>query len=66
MCTSVSPWSEGVGLLDVDLHGQTAEFAEERLGHVFVGAVNTNAAGLRVVTGGGLHSSTSQLNLSRF
>jgi|AntAceMinimDraft_1070359.scaffolds.fasta_scaffold29068_3 hypothetical protein len=42
----------GVGrVLDVDLHGQTADTAVAKLGQVLVGAVNTNATGLRVVTG---------------
>ena len=43
-------------VIDVDLHGQTADSAMDCLGDVLVGAVHTSAAGLRIVTGVGRHS----------
>ena len=53
----------GGSVLDVDLHGQTADTAVHTLGRVLVGAVDTNATGLRVVTGIGRHSAGGRARL---
>ena len=50
-------------LLNVDVHGQSEETAVRTLGHVLVGAVHTNATGLRVVTGVGRHSAGGRARL---